>query len=656
MFWKPVAFSVLLFTLASIAGAQQPGDAELTQAYKALSAKDYDTAIDLFHSGLAKQPQNAGAHKDLAYTLLKTGDNVEARDEFAAAVHLNAGDETAALEYAFLCYETKMPVEARRTFDRLRKRGTTAASRTTAEQAFQNIDAPMATGIARWQQALAEAPDRLAPSTFSAHWELAQLAEQRDELELAASQLEICRQIKPEQPELLLDLARVWRQLNRIEDARAAALAASRSTDARTAEHALDLEPARYPYPYEFLNAIRLDPRNVNLRREIAYLYLAMNRQAEAVAQFQQIIAIDPRNPQATAQLAAILGFKRRGDSSAQAPSAATNNATVDPKAMGLKSLAAGYVKDAIRYLRQAHEADPNDALVMLKLGWAYNLAKQDADAIQWFDRARESDDPAIAAEANQAWHNLEGGGQPLLTMWALPMYSSRWNDLFTYGQIKRVVPLPWRKANRVFSLYLSMRFIGDARGGVAQGGGIEPQYLSESSVIFGAGIASRTWHHLTAWAEAGESMNYLPGRTDEGIAIPDYRGGLNFAKGFGHLLGSNSGGLFYEITGDAVYISRYQKDWLFYTQNRAGRTFHLGERTYAQLLFNVNYTHDSKNQYWANTLEMGPGLRLRFPWMPPNVYFATDFLRGVYTNNQFNPRPPNYNDIRVGLWYAISK
>lgn len=655
MSWKAVASSVLLFTLALGAVAQQPGDAELTQAYKALAAKDYDTAIDLFHGGLSKEPQNAGAHKDLAYTLLKTGDTVEARDEFAAAMRLNAADETAALEYAFLCYETKMPVEARRTFDRLRK-SANSTTRATAEQAFQNIDQPLAAGIARWQQALSEAPNPLAPSTFTAHLELARLAEQRDNLELAASQFEVCRQIKPEQPEFLLDLARVWQQLNRVEDARAANLAASRSSDARTAERALDSEPSRYPYPYEFANAIRLDPRNVALRRELAYLYLAMNRQPDAIAQFQQIIAINPKDPQATAQLAAILGFKSRHEPAASQSSAVPNNAALDPKAMGLKSLAAGYVKDAIRYLRQAHEADPNDALVMLKLGWAYNMAKQDADAVQWFNRARESDDPAIAAEANKAYRNLEGGGQPLLTMWALPMYSSRWNDVFTYGQIKRVVPLPWRKANRVFSLYLSMRFIGDLRGGAAEGGGIAPQYLSESSVIAGAGIATRTWHHLTGWAEAGESMNYLPSRTNEGIAIPDYRGGLNFAKGFGHILGANSSGLFYETTGDAVYVSRYQKDWLFYTQHRAGRTFHLGERTFAQVLFNVNYTHDSKNQYWANTVEMGPGIRLRFPWMPPNVYFATDFLRGVYTNNQFNPRPPNYEDIRVGLWYARSK
>jgi hypothetical protein len=43
-------------------------------------------------------------------------------------------------------------------------------------------------------------------------------------------------------------------------------------------------------------------------------------------------------------------------------------------------------------------------------------------------------------------------------------------------------------------------------------------------------------------------------------------------------------------------------------------------------------------------------------PWMRPNVYFSTDFLRGAYTNNVGNPRRPNYDDIRIGFWYALSK
>src|SRR5205823_3859347 len=143
-----------------------------------------------FRKGLTAQPANASAHKDFAYTLLKAGENADARDEFEAALRVNRGDETAALEYAFLAYETKKPIEARRTFDRLRHRGS-AATRATAEQAFQNIDHPLADGIVRWKDALARSANPNDLSMFSAHWELAELAELRDDLPLAADQYEI---------------------------------------------------------------------------------------------------------------------------------------------------------------------------------------------------------------------------------------------------------------------------------------------------------------------------------------------------------------------------------------------------------------------------------------------------------------------------------
>jgi hypothetical protein len=30
--------------------------------------------------------------------------------------------------------------------------------------------------------------------------------------------------------------------------------------------------------------------------------------------------------------------------------------------------------------------------------------------------------------------------------------------------------------------------------------------------------------------------------------------------------------------------------------------------------------------------------------------------VHGVYLVNQSNPRRPNYNDFRAGVWYAITK
>lgn len=647
----------------------QAGEDAIARAYRLLAAKDYDRAIEEFRAGLRILPDRAAVHKDLAYALLKVGENEEARDEFQEAMKIDRSDETATLEFAFLCYETKKPVEARRTFDRLRQYGS-SATRATAEQAFQNIDRPLAAGIQRWKEALASSPNAMTLSMYSAHYELAQLAEQRDELELAAREYEICRSLKLQMPSLLIDLARIWQQLNRVEEARAALLAASRSTESRTAERALELLGPRYPYVYEFQQSLTLDPQNVPLRRELAYLYLAMNKDAEAMEQFERVLAIQPDDKLSVDQLAALRAAKARPQLQRREDSpGADRPKSLDPKAMGRKSLTAGYIPDALRYLRLAYETDPQDPEVLLQLGWAYNAAKQDGEAIRWFGQARRTENAAVADEAKQAYRNLKTGGLPQFTTWALPMYSSRWNNLFGYGQVKHNLPFLQRAP---VQFYVSSRFVGDVKryktppvNGVPLGT-VPVQFLSENSFILGVGASTRTWHRLTGWAEAGLAVRYLPYNGNMGRAVSDYRGGLNYAHGFGHLLGSKNPGWFSEHTADAVFISRFDKNWLFYSQNRAGYTLPLGERSSAQFLWNYNRTFDAKEERWARLAEFGPGFRLHLPWMPRSGYAFTDVLRFYYPGGPSDPTeqlkkygvhtPPGGWDVRVGLWYAFSK
>ena len=153
----------LLLLVSILAYAQAPPDPAyepLTKAYQLLQNKQYDEAIGFFLKGIEAAPARAGIRKDLAYTYLKVGESEEARDQFAAAMRLDPADFHVALEYAFLCNDTKMQAEARRVFDRIRKSGD-PESRATAEQAFQNIDQPLAAGIERWKKALALAPGKL---------------------------------------------------------------------------------------------------------------------------------------------------------------------------------------------------------------------------------------------------------------------------------------------------------------------------------------------------------------------------------------------------------------------------------------------------------------------------------------------------------------
>ena len=650
----------------------------LEGAYQALRDKNYDRAVAAFRQAITLAPDRASIRKDLAYTLLKVGENEAARDQFGEAMRLDPTDQHVALEYAFLCFETKQQALARRIFDHVRKTSEGTLQQ-TAEQAFQNIDQPLATGIARWQKAV-----EVEPGNFSAHQELATLAEQRDQLDLAAEHYEKAWKLRPGERSLMLDLGRVWKMLGRNEDAGYLLLAASRGRPPRVAEQARELLPDAYPYVYEFEKALQFDPQNFELRREYAYLLLAMSKEEEAEREFQALHKTDPADLLTSAQL----GFLRlnRGDFVGARPlldqvlkggdeeladrvrvalklpqtlnrrETSPQQTSQDAKALAEKSMKAGYLKDALKYLTIAHENDPVDFSTMLKLGWVYNVLHDDRDAVKWFDLASKSSDPSISKEAGKAYHNVAPQFQRLrTTVWIFPFFSTRWHDVFGYGQVKtelKLGRLPIRP-------YLSVRFIGDTRETIGPTvGNAYPQYLSESSFIIGAGVATLPWRGITGWFEAGEAVKYLPSRTDVGAMIPDYRGGVSYAKGFGHLMNSSKG-LFFESNDDAVFVSRFQDDMLYYSQNRAGYTFASAEGfggLQEQFYWNGNATADRLHQYWANYAETGPGLRFRFRDLPKSLLFSVNFLRGAYTINLDNPRRPNYFDLRIGIWYAFSR
>jgi len=75
-----------------------------------------------------------------------------------------------------------------------------------------------------------------------------------------------------------------------------------------------------------------------------------------------------------------------------------------------------------------------------------------------------------------------------------------------------------------------------------------------------------------------------------------------------------------------------------------------------AQIFMNFNLTADIKRQYWANFAEVGPGIKLRIPAVKPAMDLSVSLLRGVHLRNEFNPRRPNYFDLRVGVWYSVAK
>ncbi len=532
------------------------------------------------------------------------------------------------------------------------------------------MDEPLVSGIARWQQALAT-----STPNFSAHYELAQLAEQRDDLALAAANYRAAYRLLPERKSVLLELARVEKARGNSEGMVAALLAATRGAEPRAAELAREKMPARYPYVYEFRQALELDPKNNTLHRELAFLLLSMSEsnqvpKQQAEAEFQEVVAGAPADYLAVAQLGLLYLADKREDLAmpllkevlAKGDAATANRvrsalkmplvleehrqneAPLDPRILGERSYNAGFLKDALRYFTQAHEANPVDSDVLLKLGWTNNLLHDDEAAVRWFGQARRSADPLVSAEAAKAWKNLRSETQRVrTTVWMYPVFSSRWNDLFGYGQAKSEI----RLGNLPFKPYVSARFVGDVRRRTP---GRLHQSLSESAVIFGVGVVTKQYRGAMAWFETGTAVSYL--RREH---WRDTRGGVSWSRNRGASLGSPENGYFFEATADSVFVSRLRNDLITYSQNKAGyRTKLAGIPT--QIFWSASMTFDARRQQWANFAEIGPGFRLHPPGLPPSVTLTVSAVRGIYTINDGNPRRPNFNDVRAGVWYAFTK
>ena len=637
----------------------------LALAYASLKAKDFDTAILRFQDAVSQSPQSASIRKELGYAYLKIGETQWAREMFEQAVRLAPDDGHTALELAFLLYETGEQGRAFATFGRLSENADPRVA-TTAQNTHRRIDEEWSREIERW-----EAVIKGDPFNRSAQLELGDLYEKHGRPERAVERYLAAWLVPSDQPRdpILLKVARARQAAGDSDGATGAWLLASRSDETRIVEEAKDHLPQRYPYAGEFRRALELNPRDTDLRRDLAYLWLTVGNIEEARREFELVVERNPDDLLATAQLAFL--YLERGNEAAAVEllERARNSADADVarrvreklqeinaararphRELGERSLLASYLKDARAQLLQAYELNPDDDTVALKLGIVHNLLQHDREALRWFQRASTSSDTAIAGQARQSYDNLVGQFRRVTTSaWMFPFFSSRYKDAFQYAQIKtefrfdRLPVLP----------YLSLRFVGDAR---RQTGGTLPQFLSESSIIAGVGVRTPTRHGVTLWGEAGEAINYLSDRPP-GVprAGPDYRGGVNWFRAWGPTLGAPRPGRFVESNFDGVYLSRFDHNVIGYFQLRPGYRLRPRGDLNAQVFWNFNLTFDANRAYWANYVETGPGFRMRVPGVSPPMDFSVSVVRGVHLQNAGNPRRPNYYDVRVGLWYSFA-
>ena len=638
---------------------------ELSAAYEAMAGKDYEDAIDRFQAAIQQDAKRASIRKELGYAYLKIGETDWAVDVFEQAYILEPADHRTGLELAYLRFETGKRALALELFRNLREADDQDV-RTSATETTRRIEGELGREIARWAEGV-----RDEPANWSAHQELAGLYDEYGDPRKAAKHYEAAWRIQPPRREEML--LRMARSLARAADplgARGAWLLASYSSDTRTSETAREQLPKRHPFASEFQAALELDPRNTTVRRDLAYLLLEVGQLDAALREFERVLEIDPDDLLAAAQLAFI--YLEQGDAAgavrllekarestdedvarrAREALERVRQARAQPhRELGQSSLDRSYLQDAQQAFLRAFEENPEDYSAALKLGVVFNLLKQDREAVRWFKIAAQSGDPEVAEQASQSYGNLAPQFRRVTTtLWTYPVFSTRYNDLFNYAQLKtefRFNSVPIRP-------YLSLRFVGDLR---QRTGGQRPQFLSESSLIAGVGLRTETHRGLTAWGEAGEAISYL-GTRPGGVprAAPDYRGGVNWFRNKGATLGGREPGTFYEMNVDGVFISRFDNNAIAYGQFRPGYRLPDHGALKAQVFWNFNATVDRNRAYWANYVEVGPGVRLRVPGVTPPMDFMVQVLRGVHLVNEFNPRRPNYWDVRLSLWYSVAR
>ncbi len=361
----------LLGALSCALGAVQsepPGAAAYAaadRAYKSLRANDLDAAVAGLDRALAIEPSNPLWRKDLAYALLRTGDRERARDHFETLWRSNPEDWTAGLEYAYLCYETRREREAHEAFERLRKSPDAGVS-SAASEAFERIDGPLAAGIGRWQEALEKAPGQ-----WSAHEELARLAEQKNDHALAARHYREAWLLRPSKPELLVELARVLGRQGASAEARKALATAWHYGTPRVREAALVLNGGREPGAVEPWSVPRPPPAQNTAARTMARLSFEKSYLKDAYRYYKEAVSENPGDYESVYQLGVVANLL-------------------------------GNNREALEWYRAARLAP--DAILASRSREAYSRLRPE------FQRVR-------------------------LSAWAIPFYSSRWGNAFVYGQ-----------------------------------------------------------------------------------------------------------------------------------------------------------------------------------------------------------------------------
>ena len=419
-----------------------------------------------------------------------------------------------------------------------------------------------------------------------------------------------------------------------------------------------------------FKRALGLDPANAVWRTDLAYAYLKANAWGDAGREFKAVYGARPDQLGLALELgyisqrqqddASALRYFNEAAGSSDPKIAETARAAIAGfKASQLRVrrqaaydlLARGQGADAVRMFETLHAADPSDAETALQLAYAYDAGGATAKARELFRAERNNADPGIAARANSALDEINRRNALIFAdFYAAPLYQTRFsNQINPFNAKLGLRPSPY------FQPYAGLRLSRDTRSTI----GSQPEIYSDNSAVISAGVQSRVPRlGATVYAEAGSAIR-LVRESNSRRAVPDYRTGMFWFQDWGTTVSEAAlrKPARFSMTGsgygDVSYYSRFDGNVIGYGQLRQGFNLPTGRVLPIQVLAALNYIQDSNKEFYNNTVEIGPAIRIAPSRHMTGVQLEAQYVHGVYTRHDpANPYGARYHDFRFSiLW-----
>ncbi|WP_307878506.1 tetratricopeptide repeat protein [Acinetobacter seifertii] len=302
---------------------------------------------------------------------------------------------------------------------------------------------------------------------------------------------------------------------------------------------------------------------------------------------------------------------------------------------------------EALQSLRQARALAPQDDTLKLQEAYLLNQQKKNRNALVLFKELTSSSDPAIAAKATQAVKNLSGGEvKPYFgDIYFAPSYESRYDDV--------IFPLKVRYGKNIDNgRAQAYGFLNLNRDTKSQGG-VRPEIIDENAVTLGVGANYQPWTSIPirAYVEVGGSYDLID-RNRKKFRESVVGGVTGYQEWYSHSNCNHTlclDNYFTDLYGNVATYSREDYNVIGDLRLRTGLNLYKGDNGTVQAYVKLHGLADSKNEYYNNLFEYGPGIS----WQPFNYQPIKLRVERLY-GNYFKDVPVNtkdhYNNTRVEL------